>query len=132
MIKLRKAIQDYLDTVHPRVYFQDADTDAAYPYLVFDFDDISREDEAFDRAILDIDGWDQPANGDTIPLYQLMETLDGDGNIENPTGLRNRSIMTEDLILVFRRSFRTALPTDNNRTIKRVRYTYAVAVYERS
>lgn len=132
MIELRKAIQTYLETVHPRVYFQDADPDAAYPYLVFDFDDISSEDEAFDRAILDIEGWDQPVTGDTLPLYQLMETLDGDGDISNPTGLRNRSIMTEDIVLVFRRSFKTGIPNDDDRTIKRVRYTYAVAVHERS
>lgn len=133
MLAIRKALKDNLlpAGLTVPVYYDQASENATFPYIVFSFEPINTQDESSDTFILDIDGWDQPANGDTVPLETTMETIDGDGNIQNPTGLNEKIIITNDVTLILRRENRYSIP-DEDKSIKRRRYTYQVTVFERS
>lgn len=113
------------------LYFELADEEATFPYIVYSFDPISTDDESGNSLILNVDGWDAPSNGDSTTLEQLMQTIDGDGNIQNPTGLNEKIITTTEVTIILRRALRYAIP-DNDPTIKRKRYTYNLTVFERS
>jgi len=113
------------------IYYEQASKNAKFPYIVFSFETILSEDESTNTFILNIDGWDAPSNGNTEPLEYLMENLDGDGSMENPTGLDNKVISTDKVTLVLRRELRFTIP-DDDKTIKRRRYTYQVTLFEKS
>jgi hypothetical protein len=114
-----------------KVYYDEATEKAPFPYIVYSFEPIITQDESSDTFILDVDGWDAPPTRDTEPLERLMERIDGDGNLENPTGLNERVIITDRVTLILRREGRYSIP-DEDKTIKRRRYTYQVTVFERS
>ena len=75
MKSLRELLHPYLKSIHLRVYFQDAPDNAQFPYLVYDFTQITNDGEGFETAAVDIDGWDMPADGDTTALETLMQTV---------------------------------------------------------
>lgn len=113
------------------VFYEDADDGATFPYIVYSFEPIETSDESASYMILDIDGWDAPANGDTEPLEALMEKIDGDGSLTLPTGMNEKVIITDEVTLVLRRSNRYPIP-QKDKKIKRRRYTYQVTIFERS
>ena len=133
MLEIRKALMDNLlpAGLTVPVYYDQASEKAAYPYIVFSFEQISTQDESSDTFILDVDGWDNPAGGNTVPLETTMQTIDGDGNLQNPTGLNEKVIITDTVTLILRRDQRYAIP-DDDKSIKRRRYTYQITVFERS
>lgn len=131
MIALRKTVKDYLLTKHPRVYFKRAPKGATFPYLVIDFQPSFTPDEGREQLLIDIDGWDKPTDGDSTALETLMESVNGDGNLENPTGLDRQSITANDILALFRLESRDPLD-DEDPAILRRKYTYNTTVYERS
>jgi hypothetical protein len=128
---LRKAINAFLETKHPRVYFQQADTKAAFPYLVFDLPNMFDSGDSPVIYVLDVDGWDDDAN--TAVLEELMETVDGDGNESNPTGLRRRvlAVGENSRAAVYRDAMLAPPPPTDEPKLRRRRFSYQVRVYER-
>jgi hypothetical protein len=133
MLDIREALQANIRPagVTNGLYYEKASGKATFPYLVFSFEPINTQDESSDSFILDLDGWDAPSNGSTTALETLMRTVDGSGDITNPTGLNYKVITTTKVTLILRRQLRYDIP-DTDKTLKRRRYTYLVTSFERS
>lgn len=84
MIELRKALHAHIRSIHPnvtidgksksRVYYRRAADGAPLPYLVYSLE-VHDDGEGIQRVVLDIDGWDRPATGDTTALETLMAAV---------------------------------------------------------
>ncbi len=119
MIKLRRLIQSFLQSLYPRVYFKIAPDTAQYPYLVFDFADIIDNGEGLKEVILEIDGWDD--KNDTTALENLMASVN-----EN---LNKKTLTTENSAVVF--YLENMLPvSDDDSRIRINRYTYQAKLFE--
>lgn len=131
-IAIREAIQNIANVLDPevKVYYENSSDQAAFPYIVFDFDQINTPDEAGDSFVLDIDGYDAPSNGDDTRLDTLMYNLDGNGDLINPTGLNQKIVETNQLYATLNRVDRQPIP-EPDKTIKRRRYSYQVSVFEK-
>lgn len=123
MIELRTQLQAFLKTLHQRVYFQLAPDTAQFPYLVFDFPNSFSDGEGMEIITVDIDGWDKPADGSTLALETLMQTIN-----EN---LNKKSIVTENIAVTFYLENRLPLQ-DDDKSIKRRKYIYQARLFERS
>ncbi len=135
MIELRRILTAHLKTIHPRVYFaDDAPADAEYPYIVYDILDIPDNGQGHQVANIDIDGWDAPADGDTTELENLMELINGDGNVKSlggPSGLNKKVLTAEKIKAVFFLDRKLPL-TEADKSIKRRKYVYQARFFERS
>ncbi|MEK3855938.1 hypothetical protein [Cytobacillus sp. FSL H8-0458] len=130
MIDLRKVIRTYLKSVHPTVYFQNAPEDASFPYIVYDFPNLNSDGEVQSIVVVDIDGWDRPSNGDTIPLEILMEKIDGDGDLLKPSGLNKNTLTADNIAVSF--YLDTKLPlVDDDPLIKRRKYVYQARLFNK-
>ena len=123
MKSLRKLLHPYLKSIHPRVYFQDAPDDAQFPYLTYDFTQITNDGEEFETVAVDIDGWDMPAGGDTTALENLMESVND--------ALNKKTLTAEGLAVTFYLDRKIPL-RDDNPAIKRRKYIYEARLFGRS
>lgn len=119
VIELRKVISSYLKSKHLRVYFEAAPENAIYPYLVYDLPN-SSDDGSMEQFVLDVDGWDAPANLDTTALETMMDTVD--------TGLHRKTVSISGLAMTFYRENRLTL-TDEDVRIRRRKYVYQVRTH---
>lgn len=123
MKKLRELIYPQLKVLHERVYFQVAPETAQYPYLVYDFTQITNDGEEFETVALDVDGWDMPAGGDTTVVEMLMQSV-------NDT-LNKKTLAADGLAVTFYLDRKLSL-TDDNPAIKRRKYIYEARLFGRS
>ena len=123
MKNLRELIHPFLKSIHPRVYFQVAPENAQFPYLVYDFTQITNDGEEFETVALDVDGWDIPAKGDTTELETLMQTVND--------VLNKKTLTTEGLAVTFYLDRKIPL-VDDNPGIKRRKYIYEARLFGRS
>jgi hypothetical protein len=123
MKNLRKLLHPYLKSIHPRVYFQDAPDDAQFPYLTYDFTQITNDGEEFETVALDVDGWDMPAGGDTTALENLMESVND--------ALNKKTLTAEGLAVTFYLDRKIPL-LDDNKNIRRRKYIYEARLFGRS
>ncbi len=123
MKNLRKLLHPYLKSIHPRVYFQDAPDNAPFPYLVYDFTQITNDGEEFETVAVDIDGWDMPADGDTTALETLMQSVNA--------ALNKKTLTAEELAVTFYLDRKIPL-RDDNKDIRRRKYIYEARLFGRS
>ena len=123
MKNLRELIRPFLKSIHPRVYFQDAPDNAQFPYLVYDFTQITDDGEGFETVAVDVDGWDMPAGGDTTALETLMQTVND--------ALNKKTLTAEGLAVTFYLDRKIPL-VDDNPGIKRRKYIYEARLFGRS
>jgi hypothetical protein len=113
MKETRKAIKTFLKTLHPSVYFMQAEEKAIYPYLVYDFR-LYPDGEGSELCTLSINGWDKSENGDTTNIENLMETL---------KTLDKEVIISETFAITF--FLENMIPlTDDDKTLMRRNYNY--------
>lgn len=129
MIKYRQLLTAYLRTIHPRVYFEPVSDKAQYPYLVIDMAPSFDDGEGTETVPVEIDGWDAPADGDTMALEELMSRMNGDGNIKNPTGLDKRTLTDGKIYVTFHLESKAPL-TDPDTRIRRRKYRYTSRIYK--
>jgi len=120
---LRELLHQHLKSIHSRVYFQDAPDNAQFPYLVYDFTQITNDGEEFETVALDIDGWDMPAGGDTTAFETLMQTVND--------ALNKKTLTVEGLAVTFYLDRKIPL-RDDNPGIKRRKYIYEARLFGRS
>jgi len=123
MKNLRKLLHLYLKSINPRVYFQEAPDDAQFPYLTYDFTQITNDGEEFETVALDVDGWDMPAGGDTTALENLMESVND--------ALNKKTLTAEGLAVTFYLDRKIPL-LDDNKNIRRRKYIYEARLFGRS
>lgn len=123
MKNLRELIHPYLKSIHPRVYFQDAPDNAQFPYLVYDFTQITNDGEEFETVAVDVDGWDIPADGDTTALETLMQSVNN--------ALNKKTLTAEGLAVTFYLDRKIPL-LDDNKNIRRRKYVYEARLFGRS
>ena len=123
MKNLRELIRPFLKSIHPRVYFQVAPDNAQFPYLVYDFTQITNDGEEFETVAVDVDGWDMPAGGDTTALETLMQTVND--------ALNKKTLTAEGLAVTFYLDRKIPL-VDDNPGIKRRKYIYEARLFGRS
>lgn len=117
VISLRKALNEVLKPIHPNINYETAD-EMPYPYAVYLLDD-SVDDGLVETFSLEIDAWDQPPNGDTTRLEQLI------GRIDNAL---NRLVISRDgLSFRFYRQNRRPV-RDPNSLLRRRQLIYQIKV----
>ena len=132
MIELRKILQPFLKTLHDQVYYLEAPDDAVVPYIVYSFQSSFTGDESAETMVLDVDGWDIPADGDTTTIEELMETIKGDGSLlSDPTGLDEKILSSDTISATFRFESRLMAP-DEDPTIKHIVHNYQISIFEMS
>jgi hypothetical protein len=124
---LRTALLVYLETKHSNVYYNIAGSKEDMPYIVFNLPfsvpSFNREDYT-----LEIDVWDN--SKDTTVIENLTDSIDGNGDVFDPTGLHRLSIDAVSFIAKIYRSSRQSVE-DNDKSIKRRRMIYTVEVYKK-
>lgn len=121
VIEIRKIINAALRSIHPRVYYRKAPESAIFPYLTYDLPN-SNDDGSLEQFILDVDAWDM-SDGDTTTVEILIDSAD--------KSLHRKTVTVEDdLAVTFYRENRI-MPTDDDPTIKRIKYMYQVRTFER-
>ena len=115
MIEVRKELNKYLKTLHPRVYFQIAPETATFPYIIYDLPNSFSDGEGGEIITLDIDGWDYNEIGDTTTIETLMQTI----NV-----IDKKTLSTEDMAVTFFLENKIPLIDDDKR-IKRRKYVYS-------
>ena len=123
MKNLRELIRPFLKSIHPRIYFQDAPENAKFPYLVYDFTQITNDGEEFETVAVDVDGWDMPSDGDTTALEILMQTVND--------ALNKKTLTAEGLAVTFYLDRKIPL-RDDNKNIRRRKYIYEARLHGRS
>lgn len=122
MIKLRTMLQAFLLSQHARVYFQAAPEDATFPYVTFDLPGVINLSENSEQVLAEVDGWDNPATGDTTALETIMAAINS----------LNKSVLTADGVrAVF--FLEKMLPlVDEDPRIRRRKYIYLVRIFKES
>jgi hypothetical protein len=120
VIELQKFIIAELRKIHPRVYQEWAPEGAVSPYVVYRMP-TSNEAGWREDFILEIDVWDQPANGSTVALQTLADAIDRTFNRMRYTG--------NGWSTRIYRINRLMVP-DPNPTIRRRQLRYELRTYE--
>lgn len=120
VIEMRDAIGTFLETKHSEVYYETASDKVDFPYVVYDLPNAFSADESTETFVLEVDVWDAPENGDTIPLETLIDEID--------KGLHQEVIRTNGMAFVFYREKRLSLP-DDNKKIRRRKIIYQVRTF---
>ena len=74
MLPLIQTITTKLESITERVFNEHADSEAPYPYVVFDFEEAA-ENEEQELYFLDVDVFDRPTDGDTTTLEEIAESI---------------------------------------------------------
>ena len=115
MINLRTALSNYLKTIHPRIYFQEAPELAVFPYIIYDMPNSLFDGEYIDQITLDIDGWDLNLLGDSTAVETLMKNINA---------LDKMTLRGEDMAVTFYLDNKMSL-TDPDKNIKHRKYIYS-------
>jgi hypothetical protein len=120
VLEIKESIKAILNTLHARVFYNDAPDDAIYPYVVFNLPN-SIDSGTLENFVLDVDVWDD--NSDTTDLETLI------GNIDSQ--LHKKSVVIDNKLgFVIYRENRIPLDDEDVR-IKRRKYVYQLRSYEK-
>jgi len=109
----------------PRVFFRRAPKDAVYPYVVYDLPSDGYVGAGDDYG-LEIDLWDDKQ--DTMDLENLADSIEGDGDFLNPTGLNQSTVYYNGCYATFYKENRYPVP-DEEESINRIQLRYRAKVY---
>ena len=121
MKNLRELLYPQLKDIHSRVYFQVAPENAQFPYVVYDFTQITDDGEGIEAVAVDIDGWD--LKDDTTALETLMQSVND--------ALNKKTLTAEGLAVTFYLDRKIPL-RDDNKNIRRRKYIYEARLFGRS
>ena len=124
-VEFSKAIGNYLASKVTRAYKSNAPEEAVFPYAVFYLPNSINTDPSED-FYLDVDIWDNKQ--DTTALENLVDIIDGDGDVLNPTGLHHKTITADGITATFYRESRSEIEDEDPRLSRR-QLQYSVRVY---
>ncbi|RED54795.1 hypothetical protein [Cohnella lupini] len=119
VIEIRKVVGARLAEIHPEVYYEFADDKAQFPYLVFDLPN-SFDDGTYENFVMDIDGWDAPKGGDTMPLELMMAAADA--------VIHRQIIRVPGMAFIMYRENRLS-PPDDDKKIRRRKIIYQIRTF---
>ena len=113
---LRSALQKVMKEVHSHVYYENAGQSSSYPYIVYTLNN-SIDDGTLENVDLEVDGWDMPTNGSTIPLEIMMGKVDD---------ALHRSVYSIDGVFftIYRENRRSI--QDSDERLRRRQYVYQI------
>lgn len=78
IIEARQAIQTALLTAHPRIYYENAPSNAVYPFIVFNFPNSVYDGANTGSIVLEVDGWDKSKTSTNLEtlMYNVNAVLD--------------------------------------------------------
>lgn len=116
--ELRRVITRLLKLCCPRTYYEDANDEASYPYLVFSYDGQNRDQYPRDDNILLIDAWDK--NKKWTALEQIADDIEAKLNMLNaPT-----DYVLPTFFMIDRKNVR-----DEDKTIKHIQMKFQIQNY---
>lgn len=121
MIELRILLQEYLKTLHSRVYFQTVNEKEMFPYIIYDFPNSIPDGEGYELITVDIDGWDYNNTGDTTEIENLMRIINS---------LDKKTLISDDTAVTFYLENKIPL-VDPDKRIKRRKYIYQAKLFRR-
>lgn len=126
VIELQKQIYAFLKTKCDRVFYEDAPDDAIYPYVVYDFPSSLENYSNREDFMLDVDIWDNATN--TKPIETLVGDINGDGDIDIPTGLHRKLIYINGVSAKIYKEGRFNI-RDEDKRIKHRQLKYRIQTY---
>ena len=115
MIEVRKAINTYLKTLYPRVYFQQAPEVVIFPYIIYDLPNSFSDGEGGEIITLDIDGWDSNTTKDSTVIENLMKNINA---------IDKKTLSTTEITLTLFLDNKIPL-LDDDKNIHRRKYIYS-------
>jgi len=126
-LALKKAIETFLKTKADRVYQKKAPENKTFPYIVWNL--ISSDSGYSEREdfTLEVDIWDD--DNDTTVIDTLTGSIDGDGDIKEPTGLHRKNFYTQNILSAkLYRQNRFEIH-DEDETLERRQLRYKIQTY---
>lgn len=118
VVEIRKALFSLLSSIHSEVYYEEAPDDAVYPYVVYNLVD-SSDESSMEQVMLEVDAWATPINNNTIPLEELIGTID--------KYLDKKVININGVFFSIYKENRRNVP-DSDKRIRRRQYEYQIRV----
>jgi hypothetical protein len=107
-IELQKSIVEVLIKCTPKVFYESADQEADFPYIVYDFiGEIPDYESQKDKILLEIDCWSNKT--DSREVESIADAVIGNRNRLNTSGL--------DQLLVTNNNFSARFYLDNKQNI---------------
>jgi hypothetical protein len=94
--ELKEEIFEFLKTKINSVHFKDASSKTALPYCIFNLTNSSIIVNNREDYILEITLWDK--NADTNIIDNIRDSINGDGDIFNPSGLDRKTFFLDNNI----------------------------------
>ena len=116
MIELRTKLFQELKTLHPRVYFQHATEDHAFPYVTYNFLPSFMVDAGMESMLMDVDVWDNNTN--TTAIETLAQKV--------WEKFHHYKHVDEDIFLSIYRDSRMPEIEDDEPSIRRRKLTFQV------
>lgn len=79
--ELRKVITNLLQKTGKQVYYDEADNNATYPYIVYTLESVNFGNTYRDDILLTVDVWDR--NRNSIPVENLTDEIEKHLNFKN-------------------------------------------------
>ena len=116
-LEIRKVLTKVMRTVHDRVDYETASSET-YPYVVYAFPNTDEQDN-LETFTMEVDAYDMPIDGSTVPLETLIGTIDY---------LLHAKIFESNGVFfsIYREGRRTISESDKN--LKRRQYDYQIRV----
>ena len=121
---MRAKLQEYLESLADRVYFQVAPEGVAFPYVVYDFTSTNVSGEYSEFTLVDVTAWDDALDGDSTTVENLITTVNA--------GLDKHILALDDGEAAFFALNTKVYTADGDTRLKRRTYTYEATKYERS
>lgn len=112
-LELQKALTPVLRAAHPRAWSDRAPETAVFPYLVYELGPATN-DGSTEIFMMDLDGWDVPADGTPVALETMMAaanqaldrtTIAVNGQLAFSVYLETRLRLEEDDARIHRRRY---------------------------
>ena len=117
---LKELVQTKLKTLTTNVYFENADTKAMYPHIVYSFGELNLGDLSREDYTLDVDVWDKGETTDIIDnLCDSVEDL-----------LHQQNLPQTHILPTFYKIDRKTIP-DTNKQIRHRLIRFQIQNYER-
>lgn len=121
------SILAFLEGKHERVYRNKATKSPIFPYVVFRLESVSPSSPS-DDYYLNVDIYED-SESSVRPMEDLADSIDGNGNYLDPTGLNQKTINTDLFSAYFDREQRQHIPSEELVGSQAINMRYNTRIY---